>query len=185
MKKRNFWPLLFIGIFSFTFGMIVWTVASAIKTPVHEDKSFLGNYQKIDAKYNEIVTSNEKFRRDYSVEIKLNNSIFGLDINDIYLSQRVLEEKPTHKDFFYVGENSIDFKVTNKKTNIEEKTVVNFKVTKATNNNFDINMSNESSNESTFKFNLQNGGNWNITGTIEISDGNKGYFYIKSNAFNR
>lgn len=186
MKKRNFWPLLFIGIFSFTFGMIIWTIVSAVNTPVHEDKSFLGSYQNIDAQYNDIVASNEKFKKDYKIEIKLNNSTFSLDTNDIYLSQRVIEEKPPHKDFFYVGDNSIEFKITNIKTALEEKAKVNFKVTKATNNNFDIDISNSDSNEMNFNFNLLNGGNWNITGTIETNDGsNKGYFFIKSNAINR
>jgi len=38
--KRNYWPLLFIAIFSFTLGMIIWTVMSAIKLPVMKMKVF-------------------------------------------------------------------------------------------------------------------------------------------------
>ena len=184
MKKRNYWPLLFIAIFSYTFGMIVWTIVSAVNTPVHEDKSFLGTYQSIDTQYNDIVESNEKFKKLYKVEITLNNSTFGLDINDIYLSQRVLEKKPTHKDYFYVGKNDINFNVTNIKTGIKEKVKINFKVTKATNSYLDKDISNENGNDS-FQFILENGQNWNITGTVETNDGNKGYFYIKSNAVNK
>ena len=76
MKKRNLWPLLFIAIFGFTFSMIVWTVTSAINTPVHEDKSFLSSYHNLDDGYNDIVDSNEDFSKKYNSEIIINGHSF-------------------------------------------------------------------------------------------------------------
>lgn len=185
MKNRNYWPLLFIGIFTFTFSMIVWTIISAVNTPVHEDKSFLNSYQNIDEQYNNIVVSNKAFNEKYYIDIKLNSSNFGLDINDIFLAQRVLEEKPTHKDFFLVGENRINFLIKSLDSNEIVEAKINFKVTRATNSNSDIDISNKENKDSSFTFDLKSGGNWNITGTVETLDKNKGYFYIKSNAITR
>ena len=48
MNKRNYWPLFFIGIFGFTLIMIIWTIRSAIKVPVIEDRSFIYKYQYVD-----------------------------------------------------------------------------------------------------------------------------------------
>ena len=52
--KRNYWPLLFIGIFTFTLGMIIWTIKSAVSVPVIEDNSFMKKYQDVDENYNNI-----------------------------------------------------------------------------------------------------------------------------------
>ena len=65
--KRNYWPLLFIGIFTFTFGMIIWTIMSAVKTPVNEDMSFLKKYQDVDENYNKLMTSNLNFKNKYKL----------------------------------------------------------------------------------------------------------------------
>ena len=45
--KRNYWPLFFIAVFSLAFSMIVWTIYSATKVPVHEDQTFLRSYQDL------------------------------------------------------------------------------------------------------------------------------------------
>ena len=62
---------------------------------------------------------------------------------------------------------------------------INFKVTRTTNSYSDIDISNVENKSNAFLFDLEKEGNWNITGTIETSDGEKGYFYIKSNATNK
>ena len=56
--KRNYWPLLFISIFAFTLGMIIWTIKSAINVPVIEDHSFMKKYQDVDENYNKMMDSN-------------------------------------------------------------------------------------------------------------------------------
>ncbi len=72
MMKKNYWPLLFIGIFLFTFFMIVWTIYWAIKTPVHEDRTFLNSYHDLDKTYNDIIINNEKFRNKYDFKVIIN-----------------------------------------------------------------------------------------------------------------
>ena len=159
-------------------------ISSAVKTPVHEDKSFLSTYHKIDTGYNDIVESNEKFNTKYNVEININDKIFGLYIADVFYSQRVIEDKSTHKDMFSKGTNHLSVKVTDKSGNSIDA-IIKFKVTRGTNSYSDVDVSNEESKLSSFDFDLSNVGNWNITGTIEVNENDKGYFYIKSNAINR
>jgi hypothetical protein len=183
MKKRNLWPLLFIAIFGFTFSMIVWTVTSAINTPVHEDKSFLSSYHNLDDGYNDIVDSNEDFSKKYNSEIIINGHSFkNLPLSDVFLSQRVIDKKSLHKDIFKVGSNNISFVITNKDNKRVDNAIINFKVTRGTNSYSDIDISNKENKVNTFSFDLTKGGNWNITGTIDTDDGEKGYFFIKSNA---
>lgn len=175
--KRNYWPLLFIGLFTFTLGMIVWTIVSAVKTPVHEDKTFLESYQKVDDKFNEILESNEAFKSKYDFSIQVNQHIFGLTTEDIFYSQRVLQEKSKHKNLLKKGENSIIITLKDKEGNLINTAILNYRVTKSTNNKSDMDFNSYES-----KVNIPIQGNWNITGTIETKDGYKGYFYIKTNA---
>ena len=186
MKKRNFWPLLFIGIFGFTFAMIVWTIVSAVNTPVHEDKTFLSTYHDVDGDFNDIVASNEKFATKYNIKIKINEKEFDkLNINDIFLSQRVIEEKSVNKDIFRKGSNNIMFELNDKNGLKITDAKINFKIGRATNSYSDIDMTNNENKNYIFNFDLAKEGNWNITGTIETIDGEKGYFFIKSNATNK
>ncbi|WP_428023633.1 FixH family protein [Arcobacter sp.] len=183
MKKRNFWPLLFIAIFGFTFSMIVWTIVSAVNTPVHEDKSFLSTYHNVDGDFNDIVASNEKFSDKYNIKIKINEKVFDkLLINDVFLSQRVIDDKSTHKDIFNKGSNSVKFELSDKNGLVVNNAKINFKVTRTTNSYSDIDINNNENGNYSFNFDLAKEGNWNITGTIDTNDGEKGYFYIKSNA---
>ena len=41
MKKKIIVFVFFIGIFSFVFSMIIWTIMSAVSVPVIEDRSFM------------------------------------------------------------------------------------------------------------------------------------------------
>jgi len=175
--KRNYWPLLFIGIFTFTLGMIIWTISSAVKTPVHEDKTFLEKYQTIDDKFNEMLASNEYFKKKYNFKIFINKREFGLTTQDIFYSQRVLEKKSQHKNLLKKGENQFSIKLFDKNDNEIKDSVVKFRVTKSTNNKEDMDF-----NQFDEIVNIPIQGNWNITGTIETVDGDKGYFYIKTNA---
>ncbi|NLN12757.1 MAG: hypothetical protein GX169_00780, partial [Arcobacter skirrowii] len=88
MKKRNYWPLFFIGIFSFVFSMIIWTVTQALKAPVIEDKSFINKYQYVDENYNSIMESNMRFLNKYTLNLDLNGTRFPLTTDDIKFGQR-------------------------------------------------------------------------------------------------
>ena len=183
--KRNYWPLLFIGIFSFTFGMIVWTIMSAVKLPVNEDESFLKSYQDVDVNYNKMMYSNKSFNEKYELKLVINSKEFGLTTEDIKYSQRVLEKKSKHKDVLKKGDNNLSLKIIDKKTNEVKNAEVTLKVTKSSTSKLDIilltkDFINQNDNLVT-KFNLPEENNWNITGSFEI-DGEIGYIYIKTNA---
>ena len=81
--KRNYWPLLFIGIFTFTLGMIIWTIKSAVSVPVIEDNSFMKKYQDVEEHYNEMMDSNVLFRSKYNFDFFINDKQFALTTEDI------------------------------------------------------------------------------------------------------
>lgn len=184
--KRNYWPLFFIGIFSFVLSMIIWTIYSATNTPVHEDKTFLKSYHELDRDFNDIVKSNHKFLTKYDFKIDINDKSFDLIFKDMFLSQRVIEEKSLHKDIFKQGDNSLIIEIKDKKTGkVIENIEINMNITRPTNDNNIIDFSNNDfqfeNNIYKYKFEIPFKGNWNITGTFKIGK-DIGYFYLKSNA---
>ena len=76
--KRNYWPIFFIGIFTFVFSMIVWTVKSAVSLPVIEDHSFMKKYQDVDENYNYMMTLNNIFLSKYNMELNKKKKKFDL-----------------------------------------------------------------------------------------------------------
>ncbi|NQY23558.1 MAG: hypothetical protein HRT41_05965 [Campylobacteraceae bacterium] len=186
MKTRNYWPLFFIGIFTFTLGMIFWTISSAIKTPVHEDESFLISYHNLDRDFNKIVESNHDFLKEYDFVLSINSQKLKLDIQDVYYSQRVLDKKSLHKDLYKVGDNKILFFVKNKKTQETQSIKIKFNISRATNSYSDLNYDNASLEQKNNTYStivkIDKAGNLNITGFVETKTGKKGYFFIKSNA---
>lgn len=183
--KRNYWPVLFIGIFSFTFGMIVWTIISATKTPVHEDETFLQSYHDLDKNFNEVIFSNKKFNNKYNFKIDINKREFGLIINDMFLSQRVLEEKSNHKGIFINGKNKIKISIEDKNGNSVKDIDILLRVTRPTNHNNTTDFTNKDAQKIEASYlldiDLPLKGNWNITATFKVNE-DIGYFYIKSNA---
>lgn len=185
MKNRNYWPLFFIGIFSFVFSMIIWTIYSTSQANIDEDKSFMKKYQDVDASYNDIMNSNKKFNSLYDLKLVLNDRSFDLTVDDIMHSQRVLEKKSKHKDVMVLGLNTIKVFAIDKKTNIKKTIDINLKVTKSSTIDNDILLDNSkfknNNNEYVTQFDITEENNWNITGTFNIDD-NAGYIYIKTNA---
>ena len=183
--KRNYWPLFFIGIFSLTFSMIIWTIVSSTKIQIVEDRSFQKKYQEVDAKFNEILLSNKKFNELYELKLNLNSTEFNLTVEDIMYSQRVLEKKSQHKHSLNVGKNNLSFYVIDKKTQEKKKINISLKVTKSNHNDSDFILENKhfknENNQYNTEFDITEENNWNITGSFEV-DGNVGYIYIKTNA---
>jgi len=184
--KRNYWPLFFIGIFSFVFSMIIWTIYSATNTPVHEDKTFLKSYQDLNKDFNDVVDANQKFLDKYSFKLNINKSEFDLEFKDVFLSQRVIEERSIHKDIFNMGDNFITISIKDKNTDkIIEDVKIAINITRPTNDNDILDFTNEDfifeNGVYENKFKLPFKGNWNITGTFKIGN-DTGYFFIKSNA---
>ncbi len=185
MKKRNYWPLFFIGIFGFTLIMIIWTIRSAIKVPVIEDKSFIQKYQFVDENYNEIMNSNIEFLKKYSLELDINGNIFPLTTDDIKYGQRVIEKYSTHKDNLKVGENKITLFIKDLSLGNKMPVDIDLVITKAMSNDSDISLKNENfKNEKNIyetSFELNEPTNWIITGTFKIEN-SIGYIFIKTNA---
>uniref|UniRef100_UPI0040475AB8 hypothetical protein n=1 Tax=Aliarcobacter sp. TaxID=2321116 RepID=UPI0040475AB8 len=183
--KRNYWPLLFIGIFSFVFSMIVWTVKSAISVPVIEDRSFMKKYQDVDEHYNDIMNSNVAFLSKYNFELIINDKTFGLTTDDIKLAQRVIEKYSKHKDILKVGQNDIKIIVTDKITNEKKDINIEMIVSKSISADSDMILNNDNfiSNDKIFgsTFELKEESNWIITGSFKV-DSSTGYIYIKTNA---
>lgn len=184
--KRNYWPLFFIAIFSFAFGMIVWTIHSAIKVPVNQDETFLSSYHDVDRDYNKIVNSNKAFEKKYKLELTINKKTFDLEYKDMFLAQRAIEEKSKHKDIFNNGQNIIKVAILDKKTDTFIKDFdIKIRVSRPTSHEHTVDLLNKdfSKNENGYDVSivLPFKGNWNITGKIALGS-DIGYFYIKSNA---
>lgn len=183
--KRNYWPLFFIGIFSLTFSMIIWTIVSSTKIQIIEDRSFLKKYQEVDEHFNDIMSSNEKFSQKYDLEFIVNSKKFDLTTQDIMYSQRVLEKISKHKNLLKLGSNDFRVVVINKKTQEKETINISLKVTKSNSDKSDLILTNldfkNTNNEYQTVFKIDEENNWNITGSFEVN-GDTGYIYIKTNA---
>lgn len=183
--KRNYWPLFFIGIFTFVFSMIVWTVKSAVSLPVIEDHSFMKKYQDVDENYNNMMTSNNLFLSKYNFELNLNDRKFDLTTADIKYSQRVVEKYSEHRDTLKVGKNNLKIIVTDKITNEKKDVNIQLVVSKTITADSDIALMNENfqNSDKTYigEFELKEANNWIITGSFTV-DGIVGYIYIKTNA---
>ena len=183
--KRNYWPLFFIGIFGFTFAMIIWTIKSAVSVPVIEDKSFMKKHQDVDDHFNEMMDSNKLFLSKYDFELTLNGKVFPLTTEDIKYSQRVIEKISQHKDILKVGNNDMKIIISDKITKNKKDATIELVITKVMSNESDIILRNENFqnsngvNNSTFE--LKEANNWIITGSFTV-DGIIGYIYIKTNA---
>lgn len=183
--KRNYWPLLFISIFSFTLGMIIWTIMSAIKVPVHEDEAFLISYHDLDRDFNDVVESNNKFKAKYDFKILINKKEFDLVMSDMFLSQRAIEKKSKHKDIFNKGKNIISISVKDKNGIVQNNIEISLRISRATNHNNTMDFTDNEFKSSNNKFDLEVDlplkGNWNVTGNFKIGS-DMGYIFIKSNA---
>lgn len=183
--KRNYWPLLFIGIFSFTFGMIIWTIKSAVSVPVIEDNSFMKKYQDVEESYNDMMDSNVIFRSKFNFDLNINGKQFALSTEDIKYSQRVIEKFSVNKNSLKVGKNSLKLTVSDKITNEKKDVKIDLILSKTISNDSDKLLSNSdftvSDKTYTSDFEIKEENNWIITGSF-IVDGITGYLYIKTNA---
>jgi hypothetical protein len=182
--KRNYWPFLFIGIFSFTLYMIIWTIYNSTQSPVYQDQSFLNSYQNVDGNFNEIAFSNQNFLEKYDFELKVNEQTFGLSYEDIFYSQRVIEAKSEHKNALNIENNQISITIKDKVTKqVISNAKISVRVMIPTNNDNDLDLEDFKFSNDIYSttFSLPNKGNYNITGVISI-DNNKGYIFLKTNA---
>ncbi len=185
-KPMPKWLIYGLFIFKFVIGLylIYWTIYMTLQSDVgqDDDNAFLSTYHKVDDNFNAMATNNIIFEKDYNVKFKLNNeTIIGLTYDDIFLSQRVIQDRKIRKNILKVGENIFTIYIQDKNGNIIKNKQIDILVTKSTNHTEDVAL--VFNNEDTQKFNIKSKGYWNITGTIKVDD-KIGKFYIKTNANN-
>lgn len=181
MQKYKLWLLFFFTIFSFTMGMIVWTIMSASKAPVHKDESFLREYADVDANYNEIVLSNKKFNEMYDASIYVGGKKLPISIDEVFMSQRMFDTKSQNKKLLTFGDNNIEFEIKDKNGIVIKNPIIKLRVTRTMDHYNDINIENFDlvDGKYTADAKVEKEGNWNLTGFIEI-DSLKGSFFIKT-----
>jgi len=183
IQKYHFWLAFFFFIFGMTFSMIVWTVKSAVNTPVYEDRSFMTSYQDVDDNYNQMLVSNTKFNAKYNSTVTINNKTLGMELSDLLYGQRSLKKMSTNQKILKIGENKFSLIIKDKEHNsVVKNAKVEFQVTRAIEDMYDINLND-------FKFNngeystvatIKKEGYWNIIARVTIAD-DIGYLYIKTN----
>ncbi len=183
IKKYHFWLLFFFIIFGFTFSLIIWTVKSAVDTPVYEDRSFLSSYHIVDGDYNSMMMDNKEFLNSYSVVFNINGHKVGLETDDIFLGQRSLEKNHKHRDFLKVGENSISVSIKDKNSSsIISNAKIELLLTRAIESNGDLDITDFKYIMGEYKTlaSVPIKGHWNLTGKVTVNN-KKGYFFIKTN----
>ena len=173
---------LFILKFVLGLGLIYWTIYMTLKSDVgqDDDNAFLSTYHDVDMNFNKILSQNAEFDNKYNIKFQFNNeTIIGLSHKDVFLGQRVIQERKTRKNIIKVGDNKFFILVQDKNGNEIKNKKVEILVTKNTTHTEDVKLL--FNNEDTKEFKVNSKGYWNITGTIEV-DGSKGSFYIKTNA---
>lgn len=182
IQKYHLWLLFFFAIFGFTFSMIIWTVKSAVETPVYDDRSFMSSYHDVDDNFNKIILENHEFNSRYDTKVTINGRTVGMEMSDLLYGQRSLEKKSKNQEMLLLGENAISVTITDKKSNaIVNDANVSFQITRAIEDMYDINLNQfelaDGVYSSTAKIEMI--GYWNIIGKIMIG-GDTGYLYIKT-----
>ena len=182
IQKYHLWLAFFFLIFGGTFSMIVWTVKSAVDTPVYKDKSFLDSYHNVDDNFNKMMVQNSHFNLIYDVTVKINEKTIAMEIKDAFLGQRSLEKQSSNQNMLKVGVNTLSLTILNKKSQeVVSDANVTFQITRPIVDMHDIDLN---------KFIYENGvynttakidiaGNWNVQGVVKIAE-DIGYFYIKT-----
>jgi hypothetical protein len=182
MSKKTVYTL-FIAKFVFSLAMIFWTIKMTLGAGVgtDDDTTFMSYYQNVDDNYNNLIVANHNFEEKFKVEVSVNDfRLNRLDIDDIYLSQRVIKDRKTRKNLLNIGENSISIKVYDRATNKQirdynTEIVFTMPSTHKYNQEFTI------KNNDTSTITLEQKTFWNIMGKINIQN-YSGQFFIKTNA---
>ena len=182
-KPMPKWLIYTLFILKFIFGLVLiwWTIYMTFQSDVgqDDDNAFLSSYHNVDDNYNKLMKETNEFNSKYNVKFIFNKEeIYGLSHQDVYLSQRVIQERKIRKDIINVGKNIFSIYIQDKNGNAIKESKIEILVTKNTNHKEDVKLL--FINEETKTFDIKSKGYWNITGTVEVN-GSKGYFYIKTN----
>jgi len=183
MSKRTLYAI-FIGKFLFSISLIAWTIIMTLGAGVgkDDDNTFMSYYKDVDENFNQIMTANGNFSEKYDFEIKINDFLLNeLSYTDIYLSQRVINERKERRDILHLGNNKISIKVKDKITQEEIKNIdakIIFTMPSTHEHNQELNITSSGLEKNII---LTKKSYWNIMGKIKI-DNKIGSFYIKTNA---
>jgi len=180
--RKEYVYALFTLKFVASISLIYWTVATVLESDVGKDAddAFLTTYHKVDKNYNNMIISNQIFSNKYNIKFIFNNqAIQGISLKDIYLGQRSIQKRKKRKNMLKVGENKITILVEDKKGDVISNKIVDMMITKNNTHTQDVKLKYQ--NKDTKSFIIQSQGYWNIDGTVEVQ-GDKGFFYIKTNA---
>ena len=182
IQKYHYWLAFFFFIFGMTFSMIIWTVKSAVDTPVYDDKSFMTSYQDVDENYNNMVIANMKFNKQYNSVVTINDREVGMEFGDLLYGQRSLEKKSRNQNMLQVGENLLKLKIVDKNNLPVKSAKIEFQITRPIEDIYDINLDNFKFDGTKYiaKVKIDKAGNWNIIGKVTVGD-DVGYLYIKTN----
>lgn len=185
VKKLNWSALYIFGLFMVGLIMITWTIKSAVGLPVQVDYTFFETKKEIDDKFNLMAESNVNFTQKYNIEFVYNDdNVALLDLSEMFLAQRVVEEKGQHRNFLKVGDNKLAVVIKDKDGNVVSQNVsIHAMVTIASNNTNDIDLTNFEFVEDKFvsNFEVPRLANWNVNGIVTVGE-DKGYFFIKTNS---
>eukprot|EP01156_Anaeramoeba_ignava_P014364 Anaeramoba_ignava/a608912_68.p2 GENE.a608912_68~~a608912_68.p2 ORF type:complete len:187 (+),score=-4.74 a608912_68:1273-1833(+) len=181
-KRDKYIYIKFLIIFCISLFMIIWTIVQTSKAGVgnDDDNAFLSTYHDVDENFNNIVMQNNAFEKKYNIKFTFNDQdIIGLSYKDVFLAQRVVQERKIRKDMIKIGQNNFTVLIQDKDGNPVKNKKIDILVTKSVTHDHDVKLS--FNNEDTKTFNIDSIGYWNITGTVDVN-GEKGSFYIKTNA---
>ncbi len=182
IEKYHFWLAFFFFIFGMTFAMIIWTIKSAVNTPVYEDRSFMTSYQDVDYNYNEMVNSNSAFNSKYITELSINGKIRSLEISDILYGQRSLKKMSKNQKLLTVGDNHISLSIMDRNSKkVVKDANITFQITRPIVDREDILLNNFTFSDGKFgnSFKIEKRGNWNIIAKVIVGK-DSGYLYIKT-----
>ena len=187
IQKYHFWLLFFFLIFGYTFSLIIWTIKSAVDTPVYEDRSFMAKYQDVDDNYNKMVIETAKFNARYDTKVIINQRTVGMDFSDIRYGQRSLEKYSTNQEMLVVGNNALSIEIIDKASNTPVSDAnISFQVTRPIKSDHDINLNKFVYNGKIYMtqpIKIELKGYWNIIGKITIGE-SVGYLYVKTGTKN-
>lgn len=181
-SKDKYIYIKFILIFSISLSMIIWTIVQTSKAGIglDDDNAFLSDYHSVDRDFNNIVAQNNSFEAKYNIKFQFNDeTIIGLSYEDVFLAQRAIQLRDVRKDMIHIGDNKFSVLIQDKNGNEVKNKKIEMLVTKAVTHEHDQTL--KFNNEDTKNFKIDSIGYWNITGTVEV-DGEKGYFFIKTNS---
>lgn len=185
MRTQNWSAIYIFSLFVIGFGLVCWTIFKAVNLPVQLDETFFDSKKGIDDKFNGMAEANTLFLNKYDIKFVYNNTNEStLDMSDLFLSQTVIQQRGTHKDYLNIGENVLEVYIVDKNTNsIPVNVDIHAMVTIASNNTNDIDLTGFElvDNKFTKTFTVPREANWNVNGIITVGD-DKGYFFIKTNA---